>query len=382
MRFAILFIFLFPSFVQAQVRSRAESASLRRTSASVGERVITRYAKPLKVGDKIVDEGVAFRVYRVTQAKGAWLWLESDSISGWADARDVVPYSQAVDHFTRQISLGRKTASAYICRGIVRHANGEYDAAVADYDEALRLDPKLALAYYNRGLACQKQRRYEQAIIDYSEAIVADPKYALAYRARGSAWHAKRDYANAIADYDEALRLEPEHALAHSNRALAWYAMHEYDRALADCDKAIRLAPTHPHSYNHRASIWCKKGRYEQAITDYYEAVRLAPDDPLACHNLAWLRATCPDVRHRDGKRAVEYATRACKLTRWSDWRLVHTLAAACAEAGDFDEAVQHGARAMALAPPEHKSRSREALEAYKSRKPHREQAIDAQDSR
>jgi hypothetical protein len=49
----------------------------------------------------------------------------------------------------------------------------------------------------------------------------------------------------------------------------------------------------------------------------------------------------CPQDDLRDGKKAVEYARKACDLTEWkSAWDL-DTLAAAYAEVGQFDEAVK-----------------------------------------
>ena len=378
MRVALILVAIFPSLVQAQLHGRGRPVSrTRSSSASVGEQVITRYAKPLKVGKEVVDDGTAFRIYRVAQVKGDWLWLESGRVSGWVEAGNVVPYSQAVEHFTQQIAVPHKAASAYACRGIVRHANGEYDAAIADYDEALRLDPKLALAYYNRGLAWQKKQHHDKAIADYGEALRLDPKYALAYRTRGSAWHAKQDYDRALADYDAALRLDPKHALTYHNRGLAWCAKQDFDKALADCSEAIRLDPQSAVAYRTRGLAWQKKQHHDQAIADYDEAIRLAPDDPIAHNNLAWLFATCRDETRRDGKRAAESATRACELSGWCDWRFLHTLAAACAETGDFDNAVKHGELALSMAPAEHRQRSEEVLEAYKAGKPHREQAVD-----
>ncbi len=55
----------------------------------------------------------------------------------------------------------------------------------------------------------------------------------------------------------------------------------------------------------------------------------------------AWIRATCPDSQHRDGRLAVASATRACELTNWKDTDALILLAAAFAEAGDFAEAVK-----------------------------------------
>jgi len=50
--------------------------------------------------------------------------------------------------------------------------------------------------------------------------------------------------------------------------------------------------------------------------------------------------ATCPDANHRDGKKALASATKACDLTGWKDTYKLRTLVAAYSEAGDFDFAV------------------------------------------
>lgn len=369
-------IALSPLLVLAESPGRAAPVPVSRAIA-VGDQVITRYAKPLKVANQVVDRGSAFRIYRVAQVKGDWLWLESGRVAGWIEVGNVVPFSQAADHFTREISVGRKKVAAYTCRGIVRHGQGEYDLAIADYSAALKLDSKLALAFCNRGLAWQAKGDYDQALADYNEAIRLNPKYALAYRSRASAWHANQDFDQAIADCDEALRLEPEHALAYHNRGLACCAKQEYDQAIADCSEAIRLDAALAAAYHTRGLAWHALHVHDRSIADYDEAIRLAPDHALAYHNraAAWL-CDC-DPAHRDGKRARESATRACELSGWSNWRYLHTLAAACAETGDFDKAIEHGARARSLAPPGHRIEPEQLLEASKARQPRQEQAVD-----
>jgi hypothetical protein len=64
-----------------------------------------------------------------------------------------------------------------------------------------------------------------------------------------------------------------------------------------------------------------------------------APDSPRMLDELAWLLATYPDSRSRDGSEAVRLAEHACDLTGRKIPALLDTLAAAYAEAGDF----QHG---------------------------------------
>ena len=84
-----------------------------------------------------------------------------------------------------------------------------------------------------------------------------------------------------------------------------------------------------------------RQGKFAAAAYHCAEAVRLNPGDGNACNNYAMILATCPEAKYRDGKKAVEAATRACELTEWKKADFLDTLAAAYAEAGDFNAAVK-----------------------------------------
>ena len=84
--------------------------------------------------------------------------------------------------------------------------------------------------------------------------------------------------------------------------------------------------------------------------------------------------ATCRDEKVRNGKLAVEHARKACELTNYDDANYLDTMAVACAENGDFDEAVKWQAKAVELTWEPMKPQFREKLELYKSKKPYHEQ--------
>jgi serine/threonine-protein kinase len=102
------------------------------------------------------------------------------------------------------------------------------------------------------------------------------------------------------------------------------------------------------------------------------EALKRDPRHAGTFNQLGWVWATCPDPDVRNGPRAKECATRACELTEWAEPGFLDTLAAACAECGEFDDAVRWQEKAIELADPDRAADYRGRLGLYRTRKPAR----------
>lgn len=115
------------------------------------------------------------------------------------------------------------------------------------------------------------------------------------------------------------------------------------------------------------------EGRYAEAIESVDEGLNVDPDNAFLHNNKAWLLATCPDDAVRDGKLAVEHATKACDLTDWNNFAYVDTAAAAYAESGDFELAVKWQEEAIQLGGGEYSQDFQKRLRLFKAGKPYRE---------
>ncbi|MBM4243018.1 MAG: hypothetical protein FJ148_04280 [Deltaproteobacteria bacterium] len=133
------------------------------------------------------------------------------------------------------------------------------------------------------------------------------------------------------------------------NLAVALDERGDLPGALAAYAEAVRLRPDlAAFRVNHAAAL-ARAGRVEEAVAEYAVALQLAPHDRAARNNLAWLRATHPDARHRDGRTALALAS-ALAQQGPADTNTLDLLAAALAEVGRFAEAERTAAAALAAA--------------------------------
>jgi tetratricopeptide (TPR) repeat protein len=256
------------------------------------------------------------------------------------------------------------------------HAEGELEAAAEKLNALLLREPPVECIWpysvhirEELALVRRDQGQFEEALRDINWIIATSPDYLHAYVLRIDVafemkkWREVLELCEALVDrvnekHKEKLERSDFEAtyLARQYHASAWARLGEFETAESEIRKLIDLASNDRVNYSLLAELFARKKDYRRALQYFQQASELIePDwnDPeevdawnRAANNLAEWLATCPDASVRDGKRAKKIAEDL--LTKSDRFPFAKTtLAAAYAELGDFDKAVELQRQAM-----------------------------------
>jgi 4-amino-4-deoxy-L-arabinose transferase-like glycosyltransferase len=296
----------------------------------------------------------------------------------WQFASGVLLLVWAMNSFTSYWIIPSASQHLYAARAL--GTQGQMDRANAEAARAVEVDPFNSIARGFHALSLSELGRDEEAIKEAERAIELSPNDSdahldLAFSVR------RNDAERAIVEGRRAIELGPENSLAYqflmnclfeshrhneaSDLGREWLVVSPYDvnahSALASATAAtgdlvsaaqqlgyvmmLRPGAEQPHAQVRQILLsLAKDPDGSQRLRDI--AVN-APDSPRMLDELAWLLATYPDSRSRDGTEAVRLAERACVLTERRVPALLDTLAAAYAEAGDFPRAISTAEEAL-----------------------------------
>ena len=212
--------------------------------------------------------------------------------------------------------------------GMFYDDSGRRDLAISQYESALKIrsaHPEALcnvtyLVHYDLGNALLHEGKFDDAIAHYKKAVQLRPNYASAYYNLGAALFYKGQLDDAIAQWQTTLAMQPDHAEAHAGLGTAFL----------------------------------RKGSLGEAINHYEKAIAAPVPSLFALDYLAWILSTCSDVSFRNGPRGVELAQQAVRFSGGKNPSFIRTLAAAYAETGQFNNAIETVSRALQLAKAQH----------------------------
>jgi serine/threonine-protein kinase len=284
--------------------------------------------------------------------------------AAWADRA-------ALSKLADEVEVGRQSPTVLAALGWALYAN-EVDPT-ALFDRALLEHPR---DFWLTRHALSRRGSDPGAAIGLAHsAIAVRPRDAMVYCTLSWCLGQRGNWQAALAAAERAIKSDLDAPHGYVVRGLARREMKNLPEAVADFQRAIKLDPAQAWSRYNLGRVYQQLGRYAEAEQAYLGAIQVQPSAYGSYQFLAQLQATCPDDKVRDGKRAVEYATTACERSRWKDPSCLDVLAAAYAEAGQFDEAVRYQTRALddPALKGDFRTAAKERLELYKQKKPFRE---------
>jgi tetratricopeptide (TPR) repeat protein len=218
--------------------------------------------------------------------------------------------------------------------------------------------------------------RPRDAINHYTAVLDKSPEDERGISCRCWAYMAVGDYDRALRDAEEAVRLNPDSVAWRNNRGEVLIKRKEYDKAIAEFTAILDANPDYFFALYNRSDAYIRSRQFARALTDIELALKTEARVPGLHMNLARVLATAPDAKLRDGKRALEAARKAVDMIKYRDGRFLDTLAAAYAEAGEFDKAV--ATQQKAIDDPEFMKddgdAARKRLQLYRDKKPFRDE--------
>jgi Flp pilus assembly protein TadD len=236
------------------------------------------------------------------------------------------------------------------CLATTQRQVGYWRNSEALFRHAIAVTQRNFAAYNNLGNDLFSHGKKEEALRCFSEAVRWKPDYAEAHCSLAVAYAVLKRSPEARAEFQIALQLKPKQARTHYFLANELLAEGEAAAAAEEYQAAVTLRPDYAEAHYELGVVLLARDEVAEASRHYREAIRLNPDWIEALNNLAWLLATQPDARFRDGKQAVELAVRGVTLTHTNDAGMLDTLGEALAEAGRFPEALAAARNAARLA--------------------------------
>jgi Flp pilus assembly protein TadD len=294
-----------------------------------------------------------------------------------------LPQALSASRLTRPVLL----ASVAVTLGILTVArNEEYRSGLSMWTDVVHKRPANARARNNLGTAFQERGELAEAIDQFRGALKLNPHYAEARYNLGSALGQKGLTDDAIVELREAARLRPNDARTENNLGYALQSRGKLDEAIVHYRAALAVKPRHVRALANLGVALALTGQARQAAPILEQAVALESDSVVAMNTLAWIRATHGDPAMRDGGEAVRLAEKASDLLQGRDAGALDTLAAANAESGDFDRALEFVQKALTVAEAEKRASLAQEihvrLELYRAHKPYREDRTASQPTR
>ena len=269
---------------------------------------------------------------------------------------------EAEIEFKSAIEADEDLAQAHNNLGSVFAAEGKGEEALGEYRKAIAINPGHAPAYNNLGLALATKGDLDGAIANFRKAVELEPANGEAEDNLGNALMTKGEVDEAIPHFNKSLSLGTETAELHTSLGIALAKKGQLAEAIPHFERSLALSPESVVARYYLGKAMVMTGQGKQGLAYWKQALSKEPDNLQVLNDTAWVLATSSDPALRDSNAALPLAEHAVELTLQQEPAILGTLAAAYAEAGRFDKAVELELRAAELATRQGNARLAQSL--------------------
>jgi tetratricopeptide (TPR) repeat protein len=284
-------------------------------------------------------------------------------------------YDDALTNIDKAIELDAESATAHTMRARVHLMQDDADAALKDLDRSIELQPANPLALLLRGQLRLDKEDLAGAKDDIERVLVLNADLPQALLIRSMIFAEEKRFGDAIEIMKNLLERDPENIGWQLQLAGYYLQDRRPSKGIDLLTKILSKDEDNWIARQARADTFLSVGKHAEAVEDFEVALRLKPDNDSILNNFAWVLATSPDDEVRDGPRAEKLARKACEVTEYKEAHILSTLAAAYAELGDFEKAIEWSKKAVALGVEREEidDQLKKELESYQQKKPWRE---------
>lgn len=284
-------------------------------------------------------------------------WRLARSPSGWAEWIPAVAVVLVVCTFTGLVRLRNRdyASEETMWRDVLKKRPDNYRACISLSTVLVGEGRAEEVESLCRGLLGRLPDFAKMSFQEIGEARGRDwslpcVEYAMAHNNLGAALLLRDRLEDAKAHFVEAIRVLPRATWARRNLAQTLFTAGRLDESAEEWRVILRIDPRNIPAHGFLGLVALARNQYGPAAEHYRVALGWAADDGYIRAQLAWILAACPDDRVRNGAEAVRVAKPLVQMAGPESARAYDVLAAAYAEVGDFDKALQLAGRAILLA--------------------------------
>ncbi len=244
------------------------------------------------------------------------------------------------------------------------------------FAHALAVTGNNEIAHINLGVVYEKQSRPAEAMDEYRQALKINPRRANNYNNIADLLDEAGRPDEALTEYQTTLQLDPDAFEAHLNLGSVLVELRRFDEAAGQFQRAAELKPDDARPHYEMGKALLKQGRDAAAIDEFHQALQRDPDNGKMLAYTARVLAADDQATVRDGRAALDLATRANELFGDSLPSALDALGMACAETGDFTNAQIYAQKVLDLAAAAQMTDTaalQMRLELYQNQRPWRE---------